>query len=102
LPFTVFDWHGSVPGNISDTTRRFFVVFPAHPCAHTYDSLTRASLATARFILSLDPLRDPMGVLLALDHFALQTMSEASDVWLIELVDSQKVGLLYSVLVEQN
>jgi hypothetical protein len=37
-----------------------------------------------------------------LDHFALQTMSEASDVWLIELVDSQKVGLLYSVLVEQN
>ena len=32
------------------------------------------SLAVSRYILSLDPLRDPMGVLLTLDYFALGSM----------------------------
>lgn len=54
-------------------------------------SLARASLAVSRYVLSLDPLRDPMGVLLALDHFALLSNSEVNDRWLVAFVESHKV-----------
>jgi hypothetical protein len=54
-------------------------------------SLARASLAVSRYVLSLDPLRDPMGVLLALDHFALLSNSEVTDRWLVDFVESHKV-----------
>jgi len=58
-------------------------------------SLPRASLAVSRFLLSLDPLRDPMGVLLALDHFALLSHSETNDQWLVDFVESGKIRLHY-------
>jgi hypothetical protein len=36
-------------------------------------------------------MRDPMGVLLGLDHFALLSNTENNDAWLVEFVESQKV-----------
>ena len=53
--------------------------------------LQRASLAISRFILSIDPLRDPVGILLAMDHYALATNLDANDQWLVDLVEGQKV-----------
>jgi Transcriptional repressor TCF25 len=57
--------------------------------------LPRTSLATSRFILSLDPLRDPKGVLLAIDHFALISNSISNDQWLVDLVESDKIRIHY-------
>jgi hypothetical protein len=57
--------------------------------------LPRASLATSRFLLSLDPLRDPMGVLLSMDHFALISNSISNDQWLVSFVESDKVRIHY-------
>lgn len=57
--------------------------------------LPRASLAASRFLLSLDPLRDPMGVLLALDHFALISNNESNDQWIVDFVESNKVQIHY-------
>lgn len=57
--------------------------------------LPRASLATSRFLLSLDPLRDPTGVLLAIDHFALLTNNESNDKWVVDFVESRKVTIHY-------
>lgn len=57
--------------------------------------LPRASLATSRFLLSLDPLRDPMNVLLAMDHFALISNSVSNDQWLVDFVDSERVKIHY-------
>eukprot|EP00934_Nitzschia_sp_Nitz4_P001531 Nitzschia sp. Nitz4//scaffold193_size40683//1159//5990//NITZ4_007493-RA/size40683-processed-gene-0.9-mRNA-1//1//CDS//3329540261//1531//frame0 len=38
---------------------------------------------------------DPMGILLALDHFALVSNIEANDRWLVDFVDSQRVNIYY-------
>jgi hypothetical protein len=57
--------------------------------------LPRASLATARFLLSLDPLRDPHSVLLAMDHFALISNNETNDQWIVDFVESNKVQIHY-------
>ena len=46
-----------------------------------------------RFILSLDPLRDPMGVLLVMDYHALASMNETNWKFLIHLVQSKSVSL---------
>jgi Transcriptional repressor TCF25 len=54
-------------------------------------SLTRASLAVSRLLLNLDPLRDPMGCLLAIDHFALLENTETNDSWVVEFAESEKV-----------
>jgi hypothetical protein len=54
--------------------------------------LTRASLAVSRFLLSLDPLRDPMNVLLAIDHFALLCNTDTCNNWVTRFVESQKVN----------
>ena len=51
------------------------------------------SLAVSRYILSLDPLRDPMGVLLTLDYFVLSSMKEEDARFLVDLVDSGTVRL---------
>ena len=56
-------------------------------------SLPRVCLAVSRYILSLDPQRDPLGLLLAIDHFALSTNEEAHAAWLVEFVESEKVRL---------
>ena len=53
--------------------------------------LTRTALAVSQFLLSLDPLRDPMNVLLGIDHFALMCNSESSNSWVVEFVESEKV-----------
>ena len=50
------------------------------------------SLAVSRFVLSLDPLRDPMGLLMTIDYFALATMNEKDLQFLIDLVESQTVN----------
>jgi len=58
-------------------------------------SLARTSFAATRLLLAMDPLRDPRGVLLNLDHFALSTASSSSDRWLVNLVESDRVRIRY-------
>jgi Transcriptional repressor TCF25 len=53
--------------------------------------LSRASIAIGRYLLSLDPLRDPAGVLLALDCYALATNSDLNYQWIVDMVESQEV-----------
>ena len=43
----------------------------------------------------MDPLRDPKGVLLNVDHFALATESDASDRWIADLVESDRIRIWY-------
>jgi len=52
----------------------------------------RTSLAVSRFTLALDPLRDPMGVLLLLDYFGLMPKNNKYDKFLVNLVESNKVS----------
>ena len=60
-----------------------------------YFRLPRACFALSRLVLSLDPLRDPMGVLLALDYFGLQLYSENSDEWLVDFVQNTPISIYY-------
>eukprot|EP00804_Cyclotella_cryptica_P014890 CCRYP_017888-RA/>CCRYP_017888-RA protein AED:0.28 eAED:0.28 QI:0/-1/0/1/-1/1/1/0/768 len=58
------------------------------------------ALAVGRFLLSLDPLRDPMGVLLILDYYALACRNcidaqEVGAVFVKELVESGLVSIHY-------
>ena len=53
------------------------------------------SLSIARFILSLDPLRDPMGVLLTIDYFALATINDSNNHFFIKLVESEAVKIYH-------
>ncbi|KAL7488435.1 hypothetical protein ACHAW6_014027 [Cyclotella cf. meneghiniana] len=58
------------------------------------------ALAVARFLLSLDPLRDPMGVLLILDYYALACRNfmdgrQAGAAFVKELVESGMVSIHY-------
>jgi hypothetical protein len=55
--------------------------------------LPRTALAVSRFLLSLDPLRDPKNVLVALDSYALASNSE--DKFVVELVNSDCVRIIY-------
>jgi Transcriptional repressor TCF25 len=41
-----------------------------------------------RLLLSLDPLRDPTGALLQLDHFCLACQTSAADAWLVRFVQA--------------
>ena len=50
------------------------------------------SLAISRLVLSLDPMRDPCGVLMVLDYYALATMKEKDVQFLIDLVDADAVS----------
>ena len=52
------------------------------------------SLAASKLLLSLDPLRDPKGILTVMDYFALATLREEDYRFLIELVDSNMVRLI--------
>lgn len=49
------------------------------------------SLAVGRFLLSLDPMRDPTGTLMVLDYYALATMREKDVLLLLQLVDSNVI-----------
>ena len=60
------------------------------------------ALAVGRYLLSLDPLRDPMGVLLILDYYALASR-RSSDVLLEEDGDGHELGASFIVdLVESG
>ena len=66
-------------------------------------SLNRTALATCRLLLSLDPLRDPMNVLLALDYHAIMVSRRYGYNidqinllnWLIQLVDGGNIPIWY-------
>ena len=60
--------------------------------------LTRTSLAAAQLVLSLDPLRDPMNVLLSIDHFALMCNTDLCNTWLVDFVESKRVSLNQSFI----
>jgi Transcriptional repressor TCF25 len=55
----------------------------------------RTSLAVSRYLLAMDPLRDPMGVLLIMDCFALQTMNDEHCQFLVTLVESARIEIYY-------
>jgi Transcriptional repressor TCF25 len=52
-------------------------------------------MALARYVLAMDPLRDPMSVLVLLDFFALSTKTTAHDMFVINLVEKAKIALHY-------
>ena len=58
-------------------------------------SCTRTSLAVTRYVLAMDPLRDPMCALVALDFFALSTKNIAHDMFVVNLVEKGEVKLHY-------
>ena len=80
--------------NLSKNATFFKALFKLMQVSHIA-GLPRTALAVSRFLLSLDPLRDPMGVLLALDHFALASNLNALDKWLVEMVDSDQVRIIH-------
>lgn len=55
----------------------------------------RTSLALARYVLAMDPLRDPMHVLVILDFFALSTDTTAHAMFVINLVEKGEIKLHY-------
>mmetsp|Transcript_15873 Transcript_15873/g.39843 ORF Transcript_15873/g.39843 Transcript_15873/m.39843 type:complete len:621 (-) Transcript_15873:251-2113(-) len=57
--------------------------------------LTRNAFAVSQFLLSLDPLRDPINVLLSIDHCALMCNTETSNRWLVDFVESKKVHVAF-------
>ena len=65
-------------------------------------SLNRTALATCRLLLSFDPLRDPMNVLLALDYHAIMVSRRYGYrdqiqllKWLIQLVDDNIIPIWF-------
>ncbi|GAX19869.1 hypothetical protein FisN_1Lh667 [Fistulifera solaris] len=58
-------------------------------------ALPRTAAAVCRYILALDPLRDPMQVLAVLDAFTINCKSEIFDQWLIDLVDSDCMSIYF-------
>jgi hypothetical protein len=60
--------------------------------------LTRTSLAASQLVLSLDPLRDPMNVLLSIDHFALMCNTDSCSTWLVDFVESKRVSLNHTCI----
>mmetsp|Transcript_18345 Transcript_18345/g.52380 ORF Transcript_18345/g.52380 Transcript_18345/m.52380 type:complete len:650 (+) Transcript_18345:173-2122(+) len=59
------------------------------------------SLAISKLLLSLDPLRDPMGILLTIDYAVIACGDTNALSWFIELMESDKI-LLYSDDDENN
>ncbi len=53
------------------------------------------SLAISRFLLSLDPLMDPCGILLVMDYYALATREDTDVEFLIDVVESDVVKICY-------
>ena len=57
----------------------------------------RTSLACSKYLLAMDPLRDPMGVLVILDYFALANVDTESYRFIKNLVESGKIVLWHKV-----
>jgi hypothetical protein len=64
--------------------------------------LPRVAQAFGKLLLSLDPLRDPMNVLLVLDYFVLLSNTNEDDKWLVEFFESQKVSVFHRDREETN
>jgi len=75
----------------------FFSVLFRYMQASCMVGCIKTSLAVSRFMLSLDPLRDPMGVLLVMDYFALASMKETNWKFLIHLVESKSVKIYHRI-----
>ncbi len=56
------------------------------------------SLAISRFLLSLDPLMDPCGILLVMDYYALATREDTDVEFLIDIVESDVVSHQHACL----
>jgi hypothetical protein len=56
---------------------------------------SRTSLALSRWILSLDPLRDPLNMLVCMDHFALAMNTDRGNDFVTSFVESKKVQITY-------
>jgi len=61
----------------------------------TVSGAMRTTLSASRYLLSMDPLRDPTGVLLVMDYYALSTMNEEGNMFLIRMVESDKINIHY-------
>lgn len=64
--------------------------------------LSRSALAISRFILALDPLRDPVNVLLCLDYFALANGTSLSDQWLVDFAESESTHIFHRENVQSE
>ena len=53
------------------------------------------TLATGRYLLSLDPLRDPMGTLVILDYYALCDAGVEGPAFVVDLVELWRITLHY-------
>jgi hypothetical protein len=79
-----------------------YFVFPLLSILLLYKSLHRTALASCRLLLSFDPLRDPMNVLLAIDYHTIMVgrgygyMNQIHLLeWLIQLVDIEVIPIWY-------
>ena len=52
-------------------------------------------MTLARYLLAMDPLRDPMSVLVTLDYFALSAKTMENDMFVVDLVQNDEVQLYY-------
>eukprot|EP00980_Cylindrotheca_fusiformis_P030804 scaffold25450_cov117-Cylindrotheca_fusiformis.AAC.1 len=55
--------------------------------------LPRSAIAFSKLLLSLDPLRDPMNILLILDYFVLLANTDDDNEWMVEFVESKMVSI---------
>jgi Transcriptional repressor TCF25 len=79
---------------------RFYSWFQYLICSRSFfdnefPSLSRTALATCRFILSLDPLRDPMGILSVIDRFVISCGTLDALQWFVDIVESDILQILY-------
>ncbi len=72
----------------------FFSVLNLFIRNSTMMGCVNTSLAASRLLLSLDPLRDPMGILTVMDYFALATLRECDYRFIVEMVESKLVSTL--------
>lgn len=72
----------------------FFSVLNLFIRNSTMVGCVNTSLAASRLLLSLDPLRDPMGILTVMDYFALATLRECDYRFVVEMVESKLVSFI--------
>jgi hypothetical protein len=77
----------------------FFTVLNLFIRNSTMVGCVNTSLAVSRLLLSLDPLRDPIGILTVIDYFALATMKEKDYRFVIELIESNMVRMNKLIVV---
>jgi len=78
-----------------DANEIFFSTLNLFVKNSTMVGCVNTSLAGSRLLLSLDPLRDPMGVLLTMDYFSLATMKEVDYQFVINLIESEMISIYH-------